>query len=288
MQFRLLGSTDVRNAGYRIDITAGRQRILLAALLLRANQAVPAAELADALWGESMPASAQASVQNYVRRLRHALGDAAHERIRTITPGYEIVVQPDELDVTAFERLLQAGRAAAREAAWPQAAVLLRDALRQWRGEPLADLPRRGMIKVEAQRLSDLRMLAIETRVTADLHLGRQAPLIAELRYLVGQHPLRERLHGLLMLALWLDGQRAAAMLAYRQARGILRGKLGIELSGGLQALHDLMLRGGGGPLAPAAPGEGADLARALLELAPGAGGRQPGGGPLRERAWLS
>jgi DNA-binding SARP family transcriptional activator/tetratricopeptide (TPR) repeat protein len=240
-EFCLLGPLLVRRGGTVVPVTAGKQRVLLAALLLSANQPVSLDELDAALWGKAPPASARATLQNYVKRLRQALAETG-PRIGTLPQGYLITVAPGELDVSRFEALLGRAGKAAEEGAWGRAAVELRAALSLWRGEPLAGVPSQLLAEREAPRLAELRLAAVEARIDADLHLGRHAGVIAELGQLAGAYPLRERLHGLVMLALYRDGQQAEALAAYQRARRVLVERLGIEPGAGLQRLQQQIL----------------------------------------------
>ena len=228
-EFCLLGPLLVRRGGAVVPVTAGKQRVLLAALLLSANRVVSLDELNAALWGLAPPVAARATLQNYVKRLRQALGGTGGSRISTVPQGYMITVAADELDVSRFEALQGRARKAADEGAWDRAAVQLRRALSLWRGEPLAGVPSKLLAEREAPRLAEMRLQAIEARIDADLHLGRHAGVIAELRQLAAVHPLRERLHALLMLALYRDGQQAEALAAYQRARRALIEELGSE-----------------------------------------------------------
>jgi DNA-binding SARP family transcriptional activator len=235
----------VRCAGAVVPVPPGKQRVLLAALLLRAGQRVDVAELTEALWGSKPPPTARASLQNYVRRLRQALVTGGGPTVVTQPGGYLIRVGPGELDVDRFESLLAAGRAAARAGAWAEAAGDLRAGLALWRGEPLADVPSDALAAREVPRLAELRLLATEARIDADMHLGRHAEVIAELRQLTAVHPLRERLHALLMTALYRDGQQAGALAAYHNARGVLVGELGVEPGPELRRVQQQVLAGG-------------------------------------------
>ena len=228
-EFCLLGPLLVRRGGEVVPVTAGKQRVVLAALLLSANRVVSLDELNAALWGLAPPVSARATLQNYVKRLRQALAGTGGSRISTLPQGYMITVAADELDVSRFEGLQGRARKAADEGAWDRAAVQLRRALSLCRGEPLAGVPSKLLFEREAPRLAEMRLQAIEARIDADLHLGRHADVIAELRQLASVHPLRERLHALLMLALYRDGQQAEALAAYQRARRVLIEELGSE-----------------------------------------------------------
>jgi DNA-binding SARP family transcriptional activator/tetratricopeptide (TPR) repeat protein len=240
-EFFLLGPLDVRTDGTPVPVPAAKRRALLAALLLRANHVVPVDELAEVLWGEDLPSAPRSGVQNYVMRLRQALG-AVGSRITTHPRGYLIRVEAGELDLDRFEGLLRDARTAAREARWPDAAGHASAALALWRGEPLADLDSDLLPARAGPRLSELRLQALETRIEAELQLGRPGEVIGELRQLTAEYPLRERLHGLLMLALYRDGRQAEALAAYQDARIVLIDELGTEPGPDLQQLHQQIL----------------------------------------------
>jgi DNA-binding SARP family transcriptional activator len=258
MQFCLLGPLLVRRGDGAVPVPAAKHRALLAALLLRAGRPVGPDELAEVLWGPAPPVTARVSLQNYVMRLRRILADDGPPRIVTQPGGYLIRVGPGELDILEFEAALAAGRAAARAGAWDEAAAVLGGGLALWRGEPLAAVPSEVLLAREGPRLAELRLQALEARIDADLHLGRAAEVIVELRGLVAAQPLRERLHALLMTALAADGQQAGALAAYQAARRVLVDELGAEPGPELQRLQQQVLvrhqpgRGAPGPPAPA------------------------------------
>jgi len=234
----------VRIGGVVVPVQKGKQRALLAALLLNAGRAVSLDELAEALWGPDPPPSARVTIQNYVMRLRKALGDTGTSRIGTLPSGYAIQADASELDVARFEDLLSAARAAAREGRWQDAADQARSAISLWRGDPLADVGSELLADREVPRLAEMRLQALETRIDADLHLGCHADVITELRRLVARDPLRERLHAQLMLALYRDGRQAEALAAYQRARQVLVEELGAEPGAGLRELHQQVLTG--------------------------------------------
>jgi DNA-binding SARP family transcriptional activator/Tfp pilus assembly protein PilF len=242
VEFGLLGPLEVRRDGALVPIPAGRQRALLAALLLNADTVVLADELIEVLWGAMPPVSARASLHNYVKRLRKVLEDAGHQRIATRPRGYLISVGPGGLDVTRFEELLAAARAAARDGEWKSAAQQAREALALWRGEPLADTGSQTLSAREAPRLAELRLQAVEVAIDAELQLGQHTEVIGELRRLAAGHPLRERLHALLMLALYRDGRQGEALAAYQAARRALVEELGTEPGAELSDLHQKIL----------------------------------------------
>jgi DNA-binding SARP family transcriptional activator/tetratricopeptide (TPR) repeat protein len=277
MEFGLLGPLMVRRGGVAVPVPPGKQRVVLAALLLKANRVVAVDELAGALWGEEPPASARASVQNYVKRLRASLGEAGRSHITTEPGGYLISVAAGELDMNRFEGLLGAARAAARDGSWAAAADQAGTALALWRGEPLADVDSEVLAEREVPRLAELRLQAAEVRIDADLHLGRPGEVIAELRHLVGAQPLREHLCALLMLALYRDGRQGEALAAYARARRVLVEELGTEPGTELRELHQRMLTADPA-LAIAGPGAAGGAARA----AAGGAGPAPVGGAGR------
>jgi DNA-binding SARP family transcriptional activator/uncharacterized protein HemY len=242
IKFGLLGPLEVHREAQFVAIAAGRQRALLAALLLNANTVVPADDLIGVLWGAVPPASARASLHNYVKRLRKVLGDQGHARIVTRSQGYLINVGPGGLDVTQFEELLAGARTAAADGDWEVAARGARAALALWRGEPLADTGSEALAAQEVPRLAELRLQALEVAIDAALQLGQHAEVISELQRLAAGHPLRERLHALLMLALYRDGRQAEALAAYQRARRVLVEELGTEPGIGLSDLHQQIL----------------------------------------------
>jgi len=242
MQFFLLGSLLVRRGGVAVPVATKKQRALLAALLLNGNRLVTLDELAETLWGSKPPPSARVTLQNYVKRLRQTLADEDRVRISTQPGGYLMRVHASELDVTEFGALLDAARELAAAGFWDQAAARLRTALALWRGEPLADVPSEVLEQREAPRLREMRLQALEARIDADLHLGRHAQVIAELRQLTWVHPLREGLYGLRMLALYRDGRQGEALATYRQARRLLIDEIGAEPGAQLQELHQRVL----------------------------------------------
>ncbi len=242
-EFLLLGPLVVRVNGTVVPVPAAKQRAILAVLLLRANRVVSVDELTEVLWAGDPSSGARAGVQSHVMRLRKALGAAA-PRITTQPPGYLIRVEAGELDLDRFEDQLGEARTAARQASWPDAADHASAALALWRGEPLADVGSDLIAARERPRLAELRLQALETRIDADLQLERHGEVISELRQLTAQSPLRERLHGQLMLALYRDGRPAEALAAYRDTRNLLVDALGTEPGPELQSLHRQILTG--------------------------------------------
>src|SRR5579872_3147770 len=271
MEFCLLGPVVVRRDGRTIPVTHGKQQALLAALLLSAGRIVPVAELTEVLWGPGPPRWATSSLQNYVMHLRRSLADVGRCRITTESGGYQIYVGRGELDVESFQTFLSDARMAARDRAWQHTSTLLRRALSLWRGQPLCGVPSDTLALREIPRLAEMRFQALEGRIHADLHLGHHAEAIVELEQLVGTHPMRERFHALLMIALYQNGQQARALAVYQAVRGELMRELGVEPGHDLRTLQQQILRG--------------DPAEAVLDYAAG-GGRPPaapaqGGAPV-------
>ena len=261
MDFGLLGPLVVRDGPREISVSAPRQRVLLAGLLLSAGRVVSLDALAGMLWEGEPPAGARGALHSAVQRLRSTLGPAGAELIETRAPGYLIGIGDDKLDIRQFSALTTRGHAAAEAGDWAQAASLLREALGLWRGDPLADVPSPVLRDREVASLEDQRQQAVAARIDADLHLGRHSEVVAELRQLVAAHPLQEQFHARLMLSLYRSGRQADALAAYQDARRIVTGELGLEPSPELRLLHQRILA-------------------ADAELQPGADGVQPGALP--------
>src|SRR6185503_18100302 len=245
MEFRLLGPLEVWEDGRPLSLGGTKQRALLAILLLRANEVVSRDVLIDELWGDQPPASAAHSVEAYVSRLRKTLhADRAGEPILvTRPPGYMLRTGFEDIDLHRYERLLEEGRRALATHAPERALDKLHEALSLWRGGPLGDLAFEPFARVEVERLEELRLAALEERIEAELGIGRSAALVPELQTLVAEHPLRERLRGQLMLALYRSGRQAEALQAYREARGYYVEELGLEPGPSLRTIEQAILR---------------------------------------------
>ena len=253
MWFGLLGPLCVSHEGTDILVPAAKQRVLLAALLVRFGRVVPSAELAETVWDGTPPARAHVTLRSYVARLRQVLGPVAGARIVTRAPGYLINATEDEVDFARLAALWRTGGAAIRANAWQQASDMLAEALSLWRGAALEDVASTALRNSEVPRMEQLRLQATEWRIEADLHLGHAARLVPELQVLVAENPLTERFHLQLMLALAGSGRQADALAAYRRARRELVDELGMEPGPELQAVHQRILAGD------------AELARAVL-----------------------
>jgi DNA-binding SARP family transcriptional activator len=236
--FRLLGSFEiVDDNGDQVGITRLKHRQLLAALLLRANTAVTFEQLVADLWGGDAPRSARGNVKTYVSQLR-ALVDG----IGTNGGGYLVRAEPRDLDVTAFDALLQRGLKDLAAGDPDGAGTHLEEALVLWRGQALQDIPLHGDLAFAHAHLEEKRLTCVEELMGVRLLQGRHTEVLAQLRPLVAAHPLHERLWALQMTALYRDGRGAEALDAYRTLRGHLVDQLGVEPSSEVQALHQRIL----------------------------------------------
>jgi DNA-binding SARP family transcriptional activator len=240
MEFRILGPLEVWGEGGEVPLGGPKPRALLALLLLHLNEVVPADRLIDELWGEGSPEHAATALRVNVARLRKAL---PRDVVATRSPGYVLRVEPDALDLHRFERMADEGRSLLARDLAAEASARLQDALSLWRGPALADFAYESFAQPAIARLEEIRLAAIELRMDADLALGRHDELVGELEALVAEHPLRERLRRALMTALYRSGRQAEALDAYREARRVLVGELGIEPSTALQELERAILQ---------------------------------------------
>jgi len=240
LEFRILGPLEVLRDADSIRLGGPKQRATLAILLLSANRVVSVERLADDLYAGEPPVTAVTQVQRQISELRKLLGTNA---IETRSPGYLIHVEPGLLDLERFERWTHEAAQALERADLRVASDLLGEALALWRGAPLADLTYESFAQTAIARLDELRLSVLEQRFAAELELGRHAQVLPELATLVWDHPLRERLRGLLMVALYRDGRQAEALEAYRKTREVLVAEFGLEPSPVLQALEQQILR---------------------------------------------
>jgi len=240
MRFGILGPFEVTDdRGRPVALGGPRQRAVLAILLLHTNRVVPRDRLIEELWGADAPATAVKTIQVYVSNLRKAIGD---EALLTRAGGYVLRSAPEESDVARFEALVAEGRAALVAGDARGAARSLRAALASWRGPPLADFTYEAFGQGEIARLEEARWAALEDRIEADLALGEHAAVVGELESLAREQPLRERLHALLMLALYRSGRQAAALDAYQRVHAELSDELGLEPGAELRALQTAIL----------------------------------------------
>jgi DNA-binding SARP family transcriptional activator len=231
MRFRLLGPLEIRAGEDWRGIGAPKWRSVLAALLIKAGQIVPADVLINEVWQgqDAPPAKAGNLISIYVLRLRRLLGDTDSTLLVTRAPGYLLRLAPGDTDAQVFEALVREGGRAYAAGHPEQAAAQLAEALALWHGSPLADVPSTTLIEREAERLTELRLDAAELRIKAELACGGHAQVIPELRRLLADHALRENLWLMLMQALDGAGRHAEALEAYGQARGVLAEELGVD-----------------------------------------------------------
>src|SRR5215831_9373649 len=267
LEFCVLGPVQAVRDGRELALGGPRRRAVLALLLVAGGRVVPAEQLAEELWAGSPPPGAAGTLRSHVSRLRALVGPDAALVARG--GGYALAAGPDQLDAARFERLAGAGR----------------EALGLWRGRALADVAGVPVLAREGARLEELRLVAVEGRIEADVELGLAAEAAGELAGLVGEYPVRERLWRLLVLALYRCGRQADALAAYRRARAVLAGELGIEPGEELRQLEQAVLRQEVPPPATAAvtralprdvasfTGRGAELGRLLGDLAAAATG---------------
>ena len=252
MDFRILGPLEVRDGSRSLALGGEKQRALLAILLLHRNQVVSVDRLIDELWGESPPAGARRTLRAYVSKLRRAMGangtspsvagDSGPKSgdgvLLTKAHGYVLQVAPGELDLERFADGAERGRDALATGRAEEAAKLLDEALSLWRGEPLEEFAYQPFAQNAIAQIEELHLAAVEERVEADLALGQARAVVGELRDVVARHPLRERLHGELMLALYRCGRQAEALEVFQGFRRTLSEELGLEPGPGLQQLE--------------------------------------------------
>ena len=246
MEFALLGPLEVRDGARLVDLPSRQVRRLLVALVLAPNRVVSTDRLFEVLWGVAPPESAANTLQTYVLHLRNALEPGRGRRdpgryVRRREPGYVLAVAAEEIDAARFQDLVDRGRDALAQAP-ERAAALLRDALALWRGDPLADFTFELFAQPAIVELGELRMQALESRIDAELALGRHAALIGELRELVREQPMRERMWAQLMVGLYRSGRQAEALATFTHVRELLVDQLGVEPSPVLTRIHLAML----------------------------------------------
>jgi DNA-binding SARP family transcriptional activator/ABC-type branched-subunit amino acid transport system substrate-binding protein len=237
MEFRVLGPLEVSDGDAQLALGGPRQRLVLAYLVLEANRVVPTDRLIDRIWDDEPPDGARSALFAYVSRLKKLLGAS---RIQARAPGYVLVADRAEVDALHFDDLLGEARGQADPGARVQ---LLADALAMWRGEALSDLSEHRALQPAIARLEEQRLTALEEHAQAQLETGGHSLVVASLEGLVREHPLRERLWLLLMLALYRSGRQGDALAAFHRARGLLADELGIDPSPELQDLHERVLR---------------------------------------------
>jgi DNA-binding SARP family transcriptional activator len=260
--FRILGPLEVEGDRGPVALGGQQQRSLLAALLLEAGRVVATERLVDLLYGEEAPRTATTSLQNAISRLRRELGS---DVLETRAPGYVLRVSPEQIDAHRFEQQLRDARRAGPQ----ERRELLQQALGLWRGAALAEFAFEQFAQAEIRRLEELRLVALEERIAADLELGGHGDVVGELEALVREHPLRETFCRQLMLALYRSGRQAEALETYQGARSRFVEELGIEPGPELRQLQAEILRHGAGVAtpgaAPAPADEESEIVKALL-----------------------
>src|SRR5580704_6171816 len=250
MEVRLFGELEAVAEGVPVPVRGAKQRALLALLAMQRGQPVSADRLIDVLWGDGQAANPANALQAQIGQLRRTLGPTA---ILTTEAGYTLTAGPDEVDVVRFERLVAKGQRLAADGELAPASAALGEALGLRRGEPLAEFTYASFFDAERAHLDELTLVAIESRAGADLGLRRCGELAGELEALCREHPLRERLWELLILALYRNGRQAEALRAYTEVRDHLADELGIDPGPALRELQARILAQDPS-LAPASP----------------------------------
>jgi DNA-binding SARP family transcriptional activator len=271
MEYRILGPLEVAHEGEPVPLGRMKERLVLAVLLLHANEFVSRERLIDELWGPAPPPTAKKAVNVYISQLRKALARNGHDPVSTADGGYRLGIKEDELDASRLRQLLATARERESAGELEAAAELLREGLGLWRGPTLSGLLLESHGREEISQLDELRLTALMDRIDCDLALGWHEEVLGELHVLVGEHPLRERLRAQQMLALYRADRQADALDAYQQARHDLMDELGIEPSESLQRLQQGILRHDPALEAPTgtAATNGAPLAPAPAAAAP-------------------
>ena len=237
MHYQVLGPLTAAVDGDSVNLGGPKQRLVLALLLMEAGRTVSADRLIDRIWDEEPPPGSRHTLQAYISELRKLLDDP----IEWTGSAYRLVVDPDQIDSSRFERLLETGRRLL-ESDPGQAALTLKEALDLWTGRPYEDLAYASGMRIEISRLEELRLLALEGRLDADLRLGRQVEIIAEVESLSTEYPLREAFRAQQLLALYRLGRQAEALRAFDRLRRTLAEELGIDPSPALQVLEQRIL----------------------------------------------
>ena len=238
--FRVLGPLEIETDGTRIEIGAPKERALLLLFLLAGGRVIPADRIIEELWDGAPPSSAPKLVQQYVSHLRGKLGRGV---IETVPSGYRAAIDPASLDAVRFEELAEAGRAAQVAGNAQLAVAQLSRALALWRGPALADVAYHDFALGEAARLEELRLDCEEERLAARLTLGEDEVVLADSARLSAEHPHRERLRGVFMIALYRAGRQVEALEVFREARQSLLEELGLEPGDDLRAVEAAILR---------------------------------------------
>jgi DNA-binding SARP family transcriptional activator len=250
MEYRILGPVEVSHNGKRVPLDGSKQRTVLAALLIANSRMLADTELSELLWGDRPPATLNAQIYTYVSRLRKALGDGAN--LSRCSPGYRLHIGPCRFDLTEFEEQHRLGQAALAAGRYAESSKLLRSALALWRGSALSGVSDH-LVAAEEPRLEEARISAWESRIEADLALGRHAQALPELISLVRRYPLRERFRAQLMTSYYRCDRQADALALYDQGRRVLVEELGVDPGRLLRGVHRSILTADQELLVPAA-----------------------------------
>ncbi|GMR02066.1 MAG: BTAD domain-containing putative transcriptional regulator [Acidimicrobiia bacterium] len=241
MEFRILGPLEVVVASESVRLGGPTEQVVLAALIVDADRVVSADRLLDVLWGDDVPDTGLKTLRSYLSRLRGRLKPWG-QPIETVADGYVLRTDAGEIDARRFERLLIEARSLRERGNHPAAVGLLEEALSLWRGRALHGLEDHEFARVEAARLKELKLEALESRIDSELEMGRHARLVSEVERLAEEHPLREGLWRSLMVALYRSGRQADALRAFQRVRSVLGEELGIEPSPELKDLEEAIL----------------------------------------------
>jgi DNA-binding SARP family transcriptional activator len=242
MRLRVLGPLEFHDGNEWRGVSASKWRALLAVLVIEADRVVSLDRIAVELWGDAQPKTVDNQIHGYVARLRRLLSDGRGHLLVTQSPGYRLLIGPDDNDIGRFVALVEQGRSALRDGAVDQATSNLAEALALWRGSAFQDVPATPLVQAETQRLNELRASAWEDFAEARLLRGEHAAVAAELAELIAEEPLRERARELQMLALYRNGRQAEALAVYSDVRRLLADQLGVDPSLSLQRLHGQIL----------------------------------------------
>jgi DNA-binding SARP family transcriptional activator len=286
VEFRILGPLEVVEDGNLVALGTLKERLVLGVLLLHANEFVSRERLIDYLWGEAPPPTARKAVNVYISKLRQTLTRDGHDPIATADGGYRLGVERDLLDVDRVRSLVAQARERMVEGESDAASRLLEQALGFWRGPTLAGLSLESVGRDHIAQLDELRFAALMDRIDCDLALGRHEQVLPELKVLVREHPLRERLRAQQMLGLYRADRQADALEAYAEARRTLVDDLGIEPSEALQRLQQAILRHDPSLETPEGTAAVNGLAPPAVESLPAAKPGSPTLGRFRPRRW--
>jgi DNA-binding SARP family transcriptional activator/Tfp pilus assembly protein PilF len=248
MQFRILGPLEVQVDEGWSAINAAKWRTVLAVLLLQPGHVVSTDRLITEVWPDDTPNRATNLISVYVHRLRRLIGDPDGKVLTTRAPGYQLLIDAEDIDAGRFAQLTSAGRQALSAGDFERASSVLGEAVGLWQGSrALADVPPSALVSAEASRLEESRIEAMQLSIQADLGCGRHGQVVSQLHRLLADYPLREELWALLMRALYSSGRQAEALEAYAQAREVIAEELGVDPSAELQQLYQRMLQADSG-----------------------------------------